>query len=130
MTMYFQLTLCVLKHSNDADFMNSLLNTFFRYEAIWTCMDIMPTIVNALDAAHHMWKLRGVQSRPLLALLMKFDKGRHLETHSRDKISSDIAAFELVSFLRWRLSNFTDLASVIGFATGCTTGRDSSRCPS
>lgn len=76
--------------------MNCLLNTFDRYETIWTCMDVMPTIVKALDTAHHVWKLRGVQSRPLLVLLMKFDNGRHLEESSRERIASDIAAFTLV----------------------------------
>lgn len=79
--------------------MNCLLNTFDRYETIWTCMDMMPTIVKALDTAHHVWKLRGVQSRPLLSLLMKFDHGKHLEEASRERIASDVAAFTLVFFL-------------------------------
>lgn len=89
----------MLEHSSDVDSMNSLINTFYRYAAIWACMDVMPTIVKALDTAHHVWKLRGLQSRPLLSLLMKFDNGRYLDEISRDRIISDIAAFTLVRFL-------------------------------
>ncbi|KAH9485234.1 hypothetical protein JR316_0002141 [Psilocybe cubensis] len=75
--------------------MKCLLNTFDRYETIWSCMDMMPAIVKALDNAHQVWKLRGVQSRPLLALLTKFDRERYLEEGSRERISSDVAAFTL-----------------------------------
>ena len=60
-------------------------------------MDVVPTIVQALDRAHQVWKLCGVQSRPLLALLIKFDNGRHLNKESRERIESDIAAFTLVT---------------------------------
>lgn len=60
-------------------------------------MDVIPNIVQALDTAHQVWKLRGVQSRPLLALLIKFDNGRHLNEGSRERIMSDIAAFTLVT---------------------------------
>ncbi|KAF8972899.1 hypothetical protein BDZ97DRAFT_2053658 [Flammula alnicola] len=89
------LTLSMLEHSVDADSMNGLIATFERYMTIWNCMDVMPMIVKALDTAHQVWKLRGVQSRPLLALLVKFDNGRHLPEASRDRIASDIAAFTL-----------------------------------
>ncbi|KDR75321.1 hypothetical protein GALMADRAFT_249351 [Galerina marginata CBS 339.88] len=89
------LSLCMLEHSHNVESMNSLINTFYRYATIWSCMDVMPTIVKALDDAHHVWKLRGLQSRPLLALLMRFDGGRHLDGPSRERIASDIAAFTL-----------------------------------
>jgi len=59
-------------------------------------MDVVPIMVQALDTAHQVWKLRGVQSRPLLALLINFDNGRHLNEGSRERIVSDIAAFTLV----------------------------------
>ena len=60
-------------------------------------MGVVPVIVQALDTAHQVWKLRGVQSRPLLALLIKFDNGRYLNEGSRERIVSDIAAFTLVT---------------------------------
>ena len=60
-------------------------------------MDVVPIIVQALDRAHQVWKLCGVQSRPLLALLIKFDNGRYLNEGSRERIESDIAAFTLVT---------------------------------
>ncbi|KAF8160920.1 hypothetical protein B0H34DRAFT_795767 [Crassisporium funariophilum] len=89
------LTLCVLEHSSDPESMNALIGTFYRHAVIWTCMDVMPTIIKALDAAHQVWKIRGIQSRPLLALLMNFDNGRYLKKASRERIASDIAAFTL-----------------------------------
>ena len=87
----------MLEHSNDTESMNGLIGTFYRYATIWTCMDVVPIIVQALDTAHQVWKLRGVQSRPLLALLIKFDNGRYLNEGSRERIESDIAAFTLVT---------------------------------
>ena len=61
-------------------------------------MDVMPTIVKALDDAHYAWKLRGVPSRPLLMLLMKSDNGRYLSESSRERLTADISAFTLVNF--------------------------------
>ena len=90
----------MLDHSNDAESMNGLIGTFYRYATIWTCMDVVPIIVQALDRAHQVWKLCGVQSRPLLALLIKFDNGRYLSKGSRERIESDIAAFTLVTPFR------------------------------
>lgn len=60
-------------------------------------MDVVPIIVQALDTGHQVWKLRGVPSRPLLALLIKFDNGRYLSEGSRERIVSDIEAFALVT---------------------------------
>ncbi|CAA7259196.1 unnamed protein product [Cyclocybe aegerita] len=87
------LTLYMLEHATDAETMNGLIGTFYRYAAIWTCMDTVPTIVKALDVAHQLWKSRGIPSRPLLALLMRFDNGRHLSQASRDRIVTDVTAF-------------------------------------
>ena len=81
--------------------MNGVISTFYRYAPIWSCMDAMSTIVKALDKAHHAWKLRGMQSRPLLALLMKFDHGRYLNEASRHRIAADVAAFTLVCSKFW-----------------------------
>lgn len=60
-------------------------------------MDAMPAIVKTLDTTHQAWKLRGVQSRSLLALLTRFDHGRHLDQASRERIASDFTAFTLAS---------------------------------
>jgi mediator of RNA polymerase II transcription subunit 12, fungi type len=88
----------MLDRSNDAESMHGLIGTFYRYATIWTCMDVVPIIVQALDRAHQVWKhICGVQSRPLLALLIKFDNGRYLDEGSRQTIESDIAAFTLVT---------------------------------
>ncbi|KIM45096.1 hypothetical protein M413DRAFT_441761 [Hebeloma cylindrosporum] len=89
------LTLSMLEHCVDAESMDSLLNTFCRHITIWNCMNVMPAIVKALDTAHQVWKLRGVQCRPLLALIMRFDNSRHLSEASRERIESDLAAFTL-----------------------------------
>lgn len=94
--LFTQLTLALIEHCNEADSISSLLGTFDRYLTIWNCMDMMPTIVKALDNVHQAWKHRGIQSRPLLALLIKFDNGRYLAEASRIRVSSDIAAFTLV----------------------------------
>jgi len=87
----------MLEHCVDLESMDGLLNTFRRHVTIWNCMNVIPTIVRALDAAHQAWKFRGIQCRPLLALIIRFDNGRHLSDASRERISSDLAAFTLVS---------------------------------
>ena len=92
-----QLTLSMLDHCVDTESMDSLLNTFCRHIIIWNCMNVMPTIVKALDTAHQVWKLRGIQCRPLLALIIRFDSSRHLSEASRESVESDLAAFTLVS---------------------------------
>ena len=89
----------MLERCTDAESTSSLLGTFERYLTIWSCMDVMPTIVKALDDLHQVLKHRGVQSRPLLTLLMKFDNGRYFGEASRIRISSDITAFTLVCLL-------------------------------
>lgn len=88
----------MLEQCTDAESTSSLLGTFDRYLTIWNCMDVMPTIVKALDGLHQVLKHRGAQSRPLLTLLMKFDNGRYLGEVSRSRICSDITAFTLVCF--------------------------------
>jgi len=87
----------MLEQCTDVDSMNGLIGVFYRFATIWTCMDVMPTIVKALDDAHHAWKLRGVPSRPLLTLLMKFDNGRYLSETSRERLAADISAFTMVN---------------------------------
>ncbi|PPQ98440.1 hypothetical protein CVT24_004119 [Panaeolus cyanescens] len=89
------LTLCMLEHCTDTNAMNGLVGTFYRYGVIWACMDEVPTIVNALDAAHQTWKQRGVQSRPLLTLITQLDNDRYLTPASRERNAADVAAFAL-----------------------------------
>lgn len=93
---YPQLTLSMLEHCVDTESMDGLLNTFCHHITIWNCMNVMPTIVKALDTAHQVWKLRGIQCRPLLASIIRFDSSRHLSEASRERIESDLAAFTLV----------------------------------
>jgi mediator of RNA polymerase II transcription subunit 12 len=89
----------MLEHCVDAETMDGLLNTLYRHVTIWNCMNAIPAIVRGLDAAHQVWKFRGIQCRPLLALIIRFDNGRHLNDAARERISSDLAAFTLVSSL-------------------------------
>lgn len=77
--------------------MACVVDILHHYAAIWPCMNAIPTIVQALYDAYEAWKARGLQSRPLLGLLVEFDNGRHLTDLSRSQISSDIAAFRNVS---------------------------------
>ncbi|EEB98785.1 hypothetical protein MPER_01650, partial [Moniliophthora perniciosa FA553] len=53
--------------------------------------DVKRDIIVALSSAHHVWKLRGIQSRSLLALLMEFDASRYLTDVLREEITNDIA---------------------------------------
>ena len=92
-----QLTLCMLRNAFDSETMVSVVDVLHRYAAIWPCMDAIPAIVSALDDAYQHWKARGLQSRPLLGLLVEFDNGRHLAEGSRNQIMSDITAFMTVS---------------------------------
>lgn len=62
-------------------------------------MNVMGTILAALDSAHQLWKIRGIQSRALLALSLEFDNGRHLTEASRERVIANISTFTLVSFL-------------------------------
>lgn len=86
----------MLRNTFDSETMISVVDAFHRYSAIWPCMNSIPTIVQALNAAYQAWKARGLQSRPLLGLLMEFDYGRHLAEASRNQIMSDIVAFRTV----------------------------------
>ncbi|KAG5646822.1 hypothetical protein DXG03_002199 [Asterophora parasitica] len=90
---YWKLTLSLLEHSTTVDLLIAVIDTLRRFATIWACMDIMRTIVIALEKAHQVWKARGIQSRPLLSLLLEFDNGKHLSDASRDRITSDITVF-------------------------------------
>jgi mediator of RNA polymerase II transcription subunit 12 len=77
----------------------AVIDTLHRFATIWACMNAIGTIITALDTAHQVWKVRGVQSRPLLSLLLEFDDGRYLSDVTRKHITADITAFTLVSLV-------------------------------
>lgn len=91
-----QLTLCMLEHSTTVDLLTAVIDTLHRFATLWASMDLMGSIINGLYSAHHLWKIRGIQSRALLALLMEFDHGRYLTETSREQILADISSFTLV----------------------------------
>ncbi|KAF6760086.1 hypothetical protein DFP72DRAFT_1031563 [Ephemerocybe angulata] len=94
-TSILELTLCMLRNALDSESMISVVDVLHRYSAIWPCMNSIPTIVQALNTAYQSWQAHGLQSRPLLGLLMEFDNGRHLAEASRNQILSDITAFRI-----------------------------------
>ncbi|KAH0589220.1 hypothetical protein H2248_004982 [Termitomyces sp. 'cryptogamus'] len=87
------LTLCLLEHSATVDLLIAIIDTFHRFSTIWACMNEVRSIVAALDKAHQVWKARGIQSRPLLSLLLDFDDGKYLSNVSRERITTDVTMF-------------------------------------
>ncbi|KAG6862353.1 hypothetical protein C0995_016051 [Termitomyces sp. Mi166 len=87
------LTLCLLEYSATVDLLITVIDTFHRFSTIWACMHEFRSIVAALDKAHQVWKARGIQSRPLLSLLLDFDAGRYLNNVSRERITANITMF-------------------------------------
>ena len=59
-------------------------------------MDAVDNIVQALHAAHHAWKARGVHIRCLVNLLLEVDSGRLLDEVSRGQLIEDAAHFAQV----------------------------------
>jgi hypothetical protein len=74
-----------------------VINTLQRFATIWACMNVMGSITLALYNAHQVWKVRGIQCRPLLSLLLEFDNNKYLRGTSRARITQDVAVFSLVS---------------------------------
>lgn len=95
-----QLTFVVLSHPASVDLISSSIDTLQRFHLIWICLDVMEAICSALYSAHLFWKAQGIQSRKLVALLLKFDDSRHLETSARDHIIADITTYTLVFYDR------------------------------
>ncbi|KIK68882.1 hypothetical protein GYMLUDRAFT_67582 [Collybiopsis luxurians FD-317 M1] len=89
------LTIYMLEHCSTEELLLAVIDTFRRHAIIWASMDVKGTIIAALDSVHHSWKMRGIQSRPLLALLVEFDSGRYLSEMSREEVRTDLAAFTL-----------------------------------
>ncbi|KAJ3781694.1 hypothetical protein GGU10DRAFT_98188 [Lentinula aff. detonsa] len=89
------LTIYMLEHCSTEELLLAVIDTFRRHAVIWASMDVKGVIINALDFVHHSWKMRGIQSKPLLALLVEFDGGRYLSDASREEVRTDLAAFTL-----------------------------------
>lgn len=87
----------MLEYSTTVDVLMVVINTLQRFAAIWACMDVMESITSALYNAHQVWKARGIQCRPLLSLLLEFDDNKHLHGTSRERVTTDVATFSLVS---------------------------------
>lgn len=111
-----QLTLCLLRYAQDPNSMTSVVDVLHHYAAIWSCMNAIPSIVQTLYDAYQTWKSRGLQSRPLLGILMESDNGRHLAEAYRNQIVSDIIAFRMVSTPHLvRSKNFTAIPSFLNY---------------
>jgi mediator of RNA polymerase II transcription subunit 12 len=95
-TSILELVLAILEHVTTADLLIAVVETVHRYATIWTCMNAMGSIAAALYTTHQVWRTRGIQSRPLLALLIDIDNGRHLDKGAREQVATDIAAFSQV----------------------------------
>ncbi|KAJ3876102.1 hypothetical protein F5051DRAFT_44422 [Lentinula edodes] len=89
------LTIYMLEHCSTEELLLAVIDTFRRHAVIWASMDVKGMIINALDSVHYSWKMRGIQSKPLLALLVEFDGGRYLSDVSREEVRTDLAAFTL-----------------------------------
>ncbi|KAF9453917.1 hypothetical protein P691DRAFT_798859 [Macrolepiota fuliginosa MF-IS2] len=90
------LTLHILANTKHPELLVAIIDTLHRFATIWSCMNVIPDIVLALDTAHQTWKTQGVQSRGLLSLLVEFDRDRqYLSSTSRERIESDLAHFTL-----------------------------------
>ncbi|KAF9268799.1 hypothetical protein L218DRAFT_984144 [Marasmius fiardii PR-910] len=90
-----ELTISLLEHSSTVELLITAIDTFHRHATVWTAMDVKRDIISALNGAHHVWKHRGIQSRPLLALLTEFDGGRYLTDALREEIISDTSIMTL-----------------------------------
>lgn len=92
-----QLTLFTLEHASSSELLTAVIRTLRQHTEVWACMDRTQSISSALFAAHTVWKTRGVQSRPLLNLLIELDDGRLLEQTAREQVLADHTAFAYVS---------------------------------
>ncbi|THV06762.1 hypothetical protein K435DRAFT_711026 [Dendrothele bispora CBS 962.96] len=86
------LTVYILGHCSTVDLLSVVIDTFRRHAIIWASMDLMGHIVSALNASRRQWEIK---SRPLLALLVEFDRGRYLSESAREEILADIRAYTL-----------------------------------
>lgn len=93
-----QLTHYLLESTSTEDLLAPVIDTFHRHATVWTAMDVKRDIISALNTTRHTLKLRGMQSRPLLGLLVEFDGGKYLSDALRDEIAADVSLVALVRF--------------------------------
>lgn len=65
-------------------------------------MDMTRDLSLRLFSAHQSLKGRGFPSRALLSLILKLDRGCHLDEMSRSQLLGDITAYTLVCRLQRR----------------------------
>lgn len=75
------------------EFLSATLQTLRQHVEVWTCLNKMKDIAEALYATHNFWKTRGVQSRDLLTLLYSIDNGQQLDPSARVQLMSDREQF-------------------------------------
>ncbi|KAL0072786.1 RNA polymerase II mediator complex subunit [Marasmius tenuissimus] len=90
-----ELTNYLLEHASTVDLLVPVIDTFHRHATVWTAMDAKRDIISSLNNARHVWKLRGIQSRPLLALLTELDAGQYLNDALREELIADMSAVTL-----------------------------------
>ena len=76
--------------------LSAVLQTLRQHVEIWSCLNKMKTIAEALYVTHNFWKAQGVQSRDLLELLFAIDNNVHLEPAIREQLLADRANFTRV----------------------------------
>ncbi len=100
-TIRYQLTLFALEHASSHELLTAVIQTLQQHMEVWACLNMMANITSSLYTAHVTWKSRGVQSRPLLNLLLDVDDGHHLEQAAREQVSADSSAFAHVSIISY-----------------------------
>ncbi|KAI0344762.1 hypothetical protein BDW22DRAFT_1354912 [Trametopsis cervina] len=88
-----ELTLFTLEHATSNELLTAVLRTLRQHVEVWACFSRMQEITNTLYSVHTVCKSRGVQSRPLMNLLIELDDGRLLNPAAREQVLSDFAAF-------------------------------------
>ncbi|KAK0226153.1 hypothetical protein IW262DRAFT_1457387 [Armillaria fumosa] len=89
------LTLCLLEHASTTDSLNTAIDTLRRFHTLWSCMDVVGSIVISLQTAHQIWKSKGMQTRVLLVLLKELDDNRFLSAQARDQLNAEISYYSM-----------------------------------
>ena len=74
----------------------TIVDNLKRSLDMWTCMDAVGDIVQALLATHQAWKSRGVHIRCLTNLLLEMDEGNYLDMTDRQAVNEDALHFAQV----------------------------------
>ncbi|KAK0461037.1 uncharacterized protein EV420DRAFT_1529889, partial [Desarmillaria tabescens] len=89
------LTLCLLEHASTTDSLNTAIDTLRRFHTLWSCMDVVGSIVTSLQTAHQIWKSKGMQTRVLLVLLKELDDNRYLSAQEREQLNAEISYYSM-----------------------------------